>query len=192
MNGPLISTSKVSVKYGNDQVLQDIDFSVQEREIVTILGPNGSGKSTFVRLLVGALKPDAGTLKKRSGLRIGNVPQRLSLDPNLPMTVQRFLALGTQCSADVKQQWISRIGVQHLMNSQVSALSGGQLQRVMLAQALLANPHILILDEATQGLDQQGEAAFYRLLEEVRQQQGCAVVLVSHDLHVVMSASDRV
>lgn len=192
MNGALITTDNVSVKYGNDRVLHDINFSIREREIVTILGPNGSGKSTFVRLLVGALKPDTGTMQKRAGLRMGYVPQRLSLDSNLPMTVERFLSLDTQCSVEDKQQWIDRIGVKHLMKNQVSALSGGQLQRVMLAQALLTNPHILILDEATQGLDQQGEAAFYRLLDEVRQQQGCAVVLVSHDLHVVMSASDRV
>ena len=192
MNDELITTKNVSVSYGNDRVLHNINFSVRESEIVTILGPNGSGKSTFVRLLIGALKPDSGTLKKRVGLRIGYVPQRLGLDPNLPMTVERFLSLNTQYSVDVKQQWIDRIGVKHLHNSQISALSGGQLQRVLLAQALLTNPHILILDEATQGLDQQGEAAFYRLLDEVRQQQGCAVVLVSHDLHVVMSASDRV
>jgi zinc transport system ATP-binding protein len=192
MNDELITTKNVSVSYGNDRVLHNINFGVRESEIVTILGPNGSGKSTFVRLLIGALKPDSGTLKKRVGLRIGYVPQRLGLDPNLPMTVERFLSLNTQYSVDVKQQWIDRIGVKHLHNSQISALSGGQLQRVLLAQALLTNPHILILDEATQGLDQQGEAAFYRLLDEVRQQQGCAVVLVSHDLHVVMSASDRV
>jgi len=188
----LISTSDVCLHYGPDVVLHDIDFTIDEREIVTLLGPNGSGKSSFLRILIGALKPTGGQVHRRSGLRIGYVPQRLSIAANLPMSVMRFLRLGTRCDAKVMQKWIDQVGIANLLSSQIAQLSGGQLQRVLLTQALLGDPHILILDEATQGLDQQGEAAFYRLIEQVRNEQGCAVVLVSHDLHVVMSASDRV
>ncbi len=188
----LISTHDVCLHYGRDVVLHDIDFNVSQREIVTLLGPNGSGKSSFLRILIGALKPTAGRIERSPGLRIGYVPQRLSVDANLPMTVNRFLSLGTKCNAKVMQKWIEQVGIENLLSSQIAQLSGGQLQRVLLTQALMVDPHILILDEATQGLDQQGEAAFYRLIEQVRNEQGCAVVLVSHDLHVVMSASDRV
>ncbi len=180
----------VCLHYGSDVVLHDINFAVQKGEIVTILGPNGSGKSTFLRILVGALKPTGGKLDLQPGLRIGYVPQRLSIDANLPLTVKRFLTLAAR--GESQSTWVQQVGIQNLLNAQMSQLSGGQLQRVMLTHALLANPDILILDEATQGLDQQGEAAFYQLIEKVRNEQGCAVVLVSHDLHVVMSASDRV
>ncbi len=188
----LISTENVCLHYGNDVVLHDIDFAVHPREIVTILGPNGSGKSSFLRILIGALQPSGGRIMRQKHLRIGYVPQRLSIDSNLPMSVNRFLSLGSRTDSSLKQKWIDQVGIESLLPMQVSQLSGGQLQRVMLAQALLSNPQVLILDEATQGLDQQGEAAFYRLIEQVRNEQGCAIVLVSHDLHVVMSASDRV
>ncbi len=188
----LISTENVCLHYGNDVVLHDIDFAVHPREIVTILGPNGSGKSSFLRILIGALQPSGGRIMRQKHLRIGYVPQRLSIDSNLPMSVNRFLSLGSRTDSILKQKWIDQVGIESLLPMQVSQLSGGQLQRVMLAQALLSNPQVLILDEATQGLDQQGEAAFYRLIEQVRNEQGCAIVLVSHDLHVVMSASDRV
>lgn len=189
---PLITTRDVCLHYGADVVLHDIDFAIGEREIVTLLGPNGSGKSSFLRILIGALKPTAGRVDRSPGLRIGYVPQRLSIDANLPMSVMRFLRLGTRSNAKIMRKWVEQVGISNLLDSQIAQLSGGQLQRVLLTQALLVDPHILILDEATQGLDQQGEAAFYRLIEQVRNEQGCAVVLVSHDLHVVMSASDRV
>jgi len=188
----LITANDICLHYGDDVVLHDIDFSIHEREIVTILGPNGSGKSSLLRLLIGALKPTAGQISRRSDVRIGYVPQRLSVDTNLPMSVDRFLRLGIRTSRARRNKWVEQIGIENLLSLQVAQLSGGQLQRVMLAHALLADPNILILDEATQGLDQQGEAAFYRLIEQVRNEQACAVLLVSHDLHVVMSASDRV
>ena len=190
--GSLITTENICLHFGEDVVLHDINFAVQEREIVTVLGPNGSGKSTFLRILIGALKPTAGTVNHRPDLRIGYVPQRLSVDANMPMSVDRFLRLARGGSKQTREKWVNQVGVGELLRLQVSNLSGGQLQRVMLTQALLANPHVLILDEATQGLDQSGEASFYRLIEQVRNEQGCAIVLVSHDLHVVMSASDRV
>ena len=188
----LIDARQLTIQYGNEKVLQHIDFSINEREIVTIVGPNGSGKSTLLRVLIGALSPDAGTLNRRAGLRMGYVPQRLSFDSNLPMSVKRFLSLGSKRGSAFNGSWEKRINIEHLLNHQIRHLSGGQLQRVLLAQALMDDPHLLILDEATQGLDQIGEASFYRLIEELRNERGCAVLLVSHDLHVVMSASDRV
>ncbi|NBO21370.1 MAG: metal ABC transporter ATP-binding protein, partial [Rhodobacteraceae bacterium] len=152
----------------------------------------GSGKSTLMRALIGVIAPSGGQISRRPGLTIGYVPQRLSIDPSLPITVRRFLSLPRAVSADLARAALSRVGLADILQRQMTDLSGGQLQRVLLARALLSDPHILILDEPTQGLDQPGEAAFYRLIEEVRRETGAAILMVSHDLHVVMAASDRV
>jgi zinc transport system ATP-binding protein len=173
-------------------VLTDISMQVRPGEIVTILGPNGSGKSTLLRALLGILPAAAGKVARRHGLVIGYVPQRLAIDRTLPMTVRRFLSLPVRVSDADAAAALVRVGLPDVAGKQMADLSGGQFQRVLLARALLARPHLLILDEPTQGLDQPGEAAFYRLIEEVRRETGVAVLMVSHDLHVVMAASDRV
>ncbi len=188
----LIETRDLTLAYGRLPVLRNVDFAIDRGEIVTLVGPNGSGKSTLVRALLGIVQPKSGTVARRAGLRIGYVPQRLTIDASLPMTVARFLALPRRRALDEVAQVTAQVGAQGLENRQMSALSGGQFQRILLARALLMRPDILILDEPTQGLDQPGVAAFYRLIEQVRRDLGCAVLLVSHDLHVVMSASDRV
>ena len=186
----LFELSDVSLRIGDSQILSHVSIGMQRGEIVTIVGPNGSGKSTLLRMLIGSLAPREGRITKAPGLRIGYVPQRLALDPTLPMTVARLLGLRRKVTAAQIEQALDEAGVAGLSRRQVSALSGGQLQRVMLARALLAEPDLLVLDEATQGLDQPGVAAFYRRIEEVRQSRGCGVLMVSHDLHVVMSASE--
>lgn len=188
----LISANNITVRHGANQVLHDVDFKVEAGEIVTIVGPNGSGKSSLLRVLIGALQPTAGQVRRAEGLRIGYVPQKLHIDPTLPMTVGRFLNLPNRVGAKAAQQALITAGVPQVAERQMSALSGGQFQRVLLARALLGRPQVLMLDEATQGLDQPGSASFYRQIEAVRRDLGCAVVMVSHELHVVMSASDRV
>ncbi|WP_333828147.1 metal ABC transporter ATP-binding protein [Pararhodobacter sp.] len=190
---PLILSEGVSVAYGAAQpVLTGINFAIRPGEIVTVVGPNGSGKSTFLRAVLGMIAPSAGRVWRAPGLRVGYVPQRLHLDPNLPLTVTRFLRLLQPLSAAEVAALLERVGVPGLAGRTMGTLSGGQFQRVLLAQALAGQPQILVLDEPTQGLDQPGVAAFYRLIEDVRREFGCAVLSVSHDLHVVMSASDRV
>ena len=188
----LIETRGLELRYGGQTVLRDVNFSVQPGEIVTIVGPNGSGKSSLLKALIGALRPVSGTVSRKPGLRIGYVPQKLQIDRTLPLTVQRFLNLPDRQSKSRSDAALARAGVPELTKRQMTDLSGGQFQRVLLARALLADPDILILDEATQGLDQPGAAAFYRQIEEVRAATGAAVLMVSHDLHVVMAASDRV
>lgn len=188
----LIKTDNISLGYGNTMVLRDVSFAIEPGEIVTIVGPNGSGKSSLLRALIGAIRPLSGSVTRKGGLTIGYVPQKLQIDATLPMTASRFLSLPKrQKPADVTAA-LAQAGVQELAERQMTALSGGQLQRVLLARALLGKPDILILDEATQGLDQPGAAAFYRQIEEVRRDLGLAILMVSHDLHVVMAASDRV
>ncbi|KIN77485.1 metal ABC transporter ATP-binding protein [Sulfitobacter mediterraneus] len=188
----LIETKGLSLHYGGATVLRDVNFSLSQGEIVTIVGPNGSGKSSLLRALIGALKPASGTVIRKPGLKIGYVPQKLQIDGTLPLTVRRFLSLPVRQTQTVTTAALAQAGVPELAQRQMTDLSGGQFQRVLLARALLGSPDVLILDEATQGLDQPGAAAFYRKIEEVRQRTGVAILMVSHDLHVVMAASDRV
>lgn len=192
MNAPVIATHDLSIRLDGRMVLSHVTVTITKGEIVTIVGPNGSGKSSFLRALIGALPPAKGRVEKAPDLRIGYVPQKLAIDAALPMTVRRFLSLPRRISNAKAAQALERAGVPDLDQRQMTDLSGGQFQRVLLARALLDQPQLLLLDEATQGLDQPGSAAFYQQIEEVRRELGCAVVMVSHDLHVVMAASDRV
>ena len=191
---PLIAASHLSVRpQGNAApVLEDISFAIHSGEIVTVVGPNGSGKSTFVRALLGHLAPSGGKVSRLAGLRIGYVPQRLHIERSMPMTVGRFLSLPHRVDPAQARAMLTRTGVPGLEDRQLSALSGGQFQRVLLARALLNDPQLLVLDEPTQGLDQPGMVGFYKLIEDVRAETGVAVLMVSHDLLVVMRASDRV
>ncbi len=188
----LLTVTGLRVDLGGHTVLSDVDLHLDPGEIVTIVGPNGSGKSTLLRAIIGAVKLARGIVDPKPGLRIGYVPQRLQLDATMPMTVARFLGLPRRHSAPDIAAVLEQVGLPDVQTRQMTALSGGQFQRMLLARALLSRPDVLLLDEATQGLDQPGTAAFYRLIEDARKTLNCAVLMVSHDLHVVMSASDRV
>ncbi|RYH02182.1 metal ABC transporter ATP-binding protein [Salipiger sp. IMCC34102] len=188
----LLSGADLAVRLNGNDILRDVSLSIAAGEIVTLVGPNGSGKSTLLRTLIGALTPSRGRVTRARDLRIGYVPQKLAIDATLPLTVRRFLDLPRPAAKAEAQAAMTRCGVAHLAKRQMADLSGGQFQRAMLARAILNRPQVLILDEPTQGLDQPGAAQFYQLIEQVRQDLGCGVLMVSHELHVVMSASDRV
>lgn len=188
----LISAENISLSYGVNTVLHHVSLTISAGEIITVVGPNGSGKTTLLRALIGAMPPSAGTITRKPGLRVGYIPQKLHIDPTLPITVERFLRLTSGIKPSGKMPDLVESLIPKHMTTQMSELSGGQLQRVLLARALINDPEILFLDEATQGLDQPGSAAFYRQIEEVRNNTGCAILMISHELHVVMSASDRV
>ena len=188
----LVYTQGVGVRFGGRRILRDIDLSIRKREIVTIVGPNGSGKTTLLRVLIGAQAPTEGVVVREAGANIGYVPQRLAIDRIMPLTVARWLRLSGAPQAVDCQRMAERVGIAQLLGEQMGSLSGGEFQRALLAQALLVQPALLVLDEPTQGLDQPAIASFYRLIEAVRKEIGCAVLMVSHDLHVVMRSSDHV
>ena len=188
----LIEVQNLCVGYGNKEVLRNVNLSLSKNEIVTIVGPNGSGKTTLFKSIIGSTPISSGKVLIRPNLKIGYVPQVLNIDRSFPLTVERFLSLenrGHKREALSAQQVLDS---NDLLFKQISTLSSGQLQRVLLARALVNKPDVLLLDEATRGLDQPGSAAFYRKIEEIRNTTGCAILMISHDLHVVMSASNRV
>lgn len=188
----LVDVENLSVRYGANTVLSNVSLRIDPGEIVTIVGPNGSGKTSLLRAIIGAVKPAQGRASLSSDVKIGYVPQKLHIDGTLPITVTRFLKLPSGAANKEIDEALKQAGVPDLAKSQLSQLSGGQFQRVLLARALIGKPDLLLLDEATQGLDQRGSASFYQQIEQVRQETGCAVLMISHELHVVMSASDRV
>lgn len=188
----LITAEGVEVHAGNKRLLHDVELHIDSGEIVTLIGPNGAGKSTLLKAIIGAVPISSGHIQKRAGLRIGYTPQKIHLEKTMPIPVQRFLSLAGPLPMGARAEVLERTNVADLRDAQMSELSGGELQRVLLARALLRKPDLLILDEPTQGLDQPAEARFYRLLEDVRKETGAAVLMVSHDLHVVMAKSDRV
>ena len=189
---PLIELHNVMVQLNRRLVLDNISLRVEPGEIITIVGPNGCGKSTLLRTIIGAVRPVRGQVVRPPRLRIGYVPQRLHIDATLPLTVRRFLSLPRRAQDEAATAALHQVGAGHLLDRRMQALSGGQFQRILLARALLGVPELLVLDEAAQGLDQSGSAAFYQLIEAARLRLGCAVLMVSHELHVVMAASDRV
>jgi zinc transport system ATP-binding protein len=189
---PLVEALGISIRYNGRQVLDRVDLSVHAREIVTLIGPNGAGKTTLVRIILGLLQADQGKIKRQKGLRIGYMPQRLALSANLPLTVKRFLGLAQRNHAARLKQVAGELEIEPLLDSQMITLSGGETQRVLLARALLRNPQLLVLDEPVQGVDVTGQSELYGLITRIRNTHDCGVLMISHDLHLVMAATDRV
>ncbi|MBF0213180.1 MAG: metal ABC transporter ATP-binding protein [Magnetococcales bacterium] len=187
----LLEARGLSVDRSGESLLREVDLTLRSREIVTIIGPNGAGKSTLLSALMGLIPLSAGWVKRRKGLVVGYVPQRLRVDPVLPMTVARFLSLSTPKAA-LPMPLMQRLGCDRLLDRPMHGLSGGETQRVLLVRALSRDPDLLVLDEPAQGLDLVGEDQLHRFIEELRRERGVAALLVSHDLHFVMAGADRV
>lgn len=193
MTTPLATLQHIGLRLGQRVILHDVSLEVYPQSILTIIGPNGAGKSTLLKILLGLQRPDHGTVWRSKALQVGYVPQTFHLDHLLPLTVERFIGLKLR-HHDTKavRHAAAEVGVESLLSQAVQSLSGGELQRVLLARALLNRPQLLVLDEPGQGVDVSGLSELYQLISRLKQDYGYGVVMVSHDLHLVMAATDQV
>ena len=188
----LVAAEGIGKSFAGRSILSGVDLTVNRGEIVTLIGLNGSGKSTLARILLGLLSADTGRVWRAAHLRHGYVPQSITMDPAMPLTIQRFLTLGGAVAGAELDAILAEVGLAGRRAAQMAQLSGGELHRVLLARALLRRPDFLVLDEPMSGVDVAGQAQLYQLIETIRDTYDCGVLLISHDLHVVMAATDRV
>ncbi len=189
---PLITFNNIGIEFDNRVLLNQINMTIHQGEIVTLIGPNGSGKSTLIRTLLGLQVPTTGKVVNHSSTRVGYMPQKLHIDPTLPLDVSNFLALVRHVDKKRIPEVLARVGIEKLAKTQVHVLSGGETQRVLLARALLNRPNLLVLDEPVQGVDVNGQVELYSLIASIRDELQCGVLMVSHDLHLVMAKTDTV
>ena len=191
-SSPLICLKNAGIYRSDRWLVRDVSFNLGKGEILTLIGPNGSGKSTTAKMALGILKPDEGSSKKRNNLKIRYVPQKVSIDWTVPLKVRRLMSLTGSVSKSEADRAMTLTGTLHLANSEVRTLSGGEFQRVLLARAIAFKPDLLVLDEPVHGVDFNGEVEMYELIKKIRDELQCGVLLISHDLHIVMAATDRV
>ncbi|STO94167.1 zinc ABC transporter ATP-binding protein [Haemophilus pittmaniae] len=189
---PLIELKQINVIFAEKTALRDINLKIYPNSIITIVGPNGGGKSTLLKTLLKLQKPSSGEVLYHDKVRIGYVPQKIHLDHSLPLTVSRFLRLSKGVNKRDVEATLTQLSIHHLAEQNMQKLSGGEMQRVLLARAILNKPNLLVLDEPTQGVDINGQAELYQLIHQTQQALNCAVVMVSHDLHIVMADSKEV
>ena len=192
MSTPLLDARNISLVIDGKQILQNINLQIDENQIVTLIGPNGAGKTSLVKIVLGLTRASAGTVSLRKHLRIGYMPQRLHVDNSMPISVKKFLQLAVRAKAELLEQVLHEVKATHLLHAQIHSLSGGEIQRVLLARALTQEPELLVLDEPVQGVDINGQAELYALISSIRDKHRCGILMVSHDLHLVMSATDEV
>jgi zinc transport system ATP-binding protein len=188
----LLQLKNAGVQREGRWLVRGVSLTISPGEIITLIGPNGSGKSTTAKLALGIHPPDEGGVIQRPGLRVAYVPQKIDIDWTLPLTVDRLMRLTGKVSNAEALDALEATGTASLINSQVRGLSGGELQRVLLARAMVRKPDLMVLDEPVQSVDLPGEIELYKLIGEMRDRLGCGILLISHDLHVVMAATDRV
>lgn len=187
----LVDLKDIVVRIDDRDILKRVDFSVQEKEIVTLIGPNGAGKSTLIKVILGIVKPNSGIVKTEKKLKVAYVPQKFNPSHSLPLRVKDLLDL-EKCIPSIRSEIIHDTGIFKLLDAKVQQLSGGERQRVLLARALLRQPNLLVLDEPMQGLDIQSEAELYDYVRSLPDRYGCSIIIVSHDLQWVMQGTQRV
>lgn len=188
----LISAKSADLNLGTRQVLRNINFDIKAGEIAIFIGPNGGGKTSLIKMLLGLFQADRGKVKRKAGLKISYVPQKFELNSFLPLQVERLLNFTKSYSHEELKIALDEVDCGHLLNAKVEGLSGGELQRILLARAMLSKPDILVLDEALQGVDQAGEVKLNNLISSFSKRNNTAIIMVSHDLHLVMKSTDVV
>ena len=192
MSYALITLNNISLSHNGKNVLDDVSFKLHEGEFITLIGPNGAGKSSLIKVLLGVIKQDSGDITYTDNIRLGYTPQTFSANPFIPISVKDFLTLNQKLDSEFMLKTFELTGIKDLLKSPLKNLSGCELQKVLLTRALLNKPNVLILDEPAQNLDVDGQMQLYKLIQDIHQQQNCAVLMVSHDLHRVMKESTQV
>ena len=187
----LLKLENAGFSKNNTWLVKGVSLEVKQGEIVTLIGPNGSGKSTTAKIALGIYKEIEGKVNKFTN-KIGYVPQKISIDWTLPIRVIDFMSLTDEPTDEQINNALNLTGVEHLKNKNLGNLSGGEFQRVLIARAIAKQPDFLVLDEPVQGVDFKGEIALYELIKKISEELNCGILLISHDLHVVMSATDFV
>lgn len=188
----LVDVQEVGLKIQQKHILRDINFKVKRGEIVTLIGPNGAGKTALLKIILGLYKPTSGRVVLANGLRIGYMPQILTVESLMPLNVGRFLLLSPKADVPKRDAMVAELGIEYLLKSPIQSISGGELQRVLLARALLNDPDLLVLDEPAHGIDINGQAVLYQLISSMRTKLNCSILMVSHDLHLVIAGTDQV
>ena len=188
----LLTLENVGLNRGGRWLVRGVDLTVRRGESVTLIGPNGAGKSTTAKIALGLLAPDEGQASQAPDLMVGYVPQKLSIDWTLPLSLWRFMSLTNRVEDSAAREALETVGISRLADAEVRHLSGGEFQRALLARAIARNPDLLVLDEPVQGVDYSGEIALYELIGNIRRTLGCGILMISHDLHVVMADTDSV
>lgn len=191
MSKLLLKLESINKNFAGRPVIENVSLSLQQGEITTLIGPNGAGKSTLAKIILGLIKPDSGSRVASPAVRIGYMPQKVTIDPTLPISTVRFLQLAN-ASQQACHDALESLSINHLATTPIQNLSGGEHQRVLLARAILRKPNLLVLDEPVQGVDVNGQNALYKMINGLAESLNCAVLMVSHDLHLVMSATDHV
>lgn len=194
MSETLLKIDNLSISIDKKQILENISFEVNAAKIITIVGPNGSGKTTLARCILGLIRPTSGGIWFKKNIKIGYMPQKINLNPNLPLTVIDFLKLEIRSKINKKllDGVIEELDIIDIIKNPLQKISGGEMQKVLLARALLSNPELLILDEPTQGVDINGQVEFYKLIDKLRLGRNITSLIISHDLHMVMRNTDYV
>ena len=190
-NKILVKLKSAGFRLNDKWLVQGVSLQVEKGKIVTLIGPNGSGKSTTAKIALGIYKKIDGEVEKYTN-KIGYVPQKISIDWTLPLRVKDFMVLTDNLDDSTISEALSLTGVIHLKDKNLGDLSGGEFQRVLLARAISKKPELLVLDEPVQGVDFTGEIALYELIKKISEDLNCGILLISHDLHTVMSATDHV
>ena len=190
-NNILVKLKDVGLKRKDKCLVKGVSLVVEKGKIITLIGPNGSGKSTTAKIALGLHKNIEGEVQKLTN-KIGYVPQKISIDWTLPLRVKDFMLLTDDLNDKLIDEALTLTGVDHLKNKNLGNLSGGEFQRVLLARAISKKPELLVLDEPVQGVDFTGEIALYELIKKISENLNCGILLISHDLHTVMSATDHV
>jgi zinc transport system ATP-binding protein len=188
----LVSLKNINLSFSSKNILDNINLDIKKNDFITIIGPNGAGKSSLIRLIIGSLQPNSGKIIRNKELKIAYVPQKMQINQTIPIKAEYFLKLNKKIEEKSFKKIVNDLKIADFLHTQLNDLSGGQRQKILLAKALLCQPNLLILDEPAQNLDISGQLEFYNYITKLHQEKKTAILMISHDLHIIMSSTKKV